>query len=72
MTEAEAVARARGIAQTRGWAWVEPATALFHRGWFGRAGKWDVSSNAKGLGARVHIVLDDSTGEVLKAGYVPR
>jgi len=72
MTEAKAVARAREIAQAKGWAWVEPATALFRCGWFGRPGKWEISSNAKGLGARVHIVLDDSTGAVLKEGYVPR
>lgn len=52
--------------------WVELAAALFRRGWFGRPGKWEISSNAKGLGARVHVVLDDSTGAVLKEDYVPR
>jgi hypothetical protein len=72
MTEAEAIARARETAEAKGWAWVEPTTSLFRRGWFGRAGKWEVSSNAKGLGARVRIVIDDATGKVARAGYIPR
>jgi hypothetical protein len=72
MTEQEAIARAREIAAAKGWAWVEPAQPTFHRGWFGRSGKWEIFSNARGLGAKVRVMIDDATGAILEEGYIPR
>ncbi len=72
MTESEAVQRAREIAEAKGWAWVEPSTSCFRRAWFGGGGKWQIFSNASGLGAKVRIVIDDATGTVLEEGYIPR
>ncbi len=72
ITEADAIARAREVASAEGWAWVEPAQATLRRAWFGGGGKWEIHSNAHGLGAKARVVLDAVTGEVLDKGYVPR
>ena len=58
ISEQEAVAIARGIAGQRGWAWVEPARATLRRHWIGPGGRWEVFSNARGLGAIVRVVID--------------
>ena len=60
------------MAEEQGWAWVEPARATLYRAWFGEGGRWEVASNARGLGAIARIVLDAETGAVLEKGYIPR
>jgi hypothetical protein len=72
VTEDEAVFLARAAAEREGWAWVEPAHATFRRPWFGKGGKWEIFSNAQGLGAKVRVVIDAQTGAVLEKGYIPR
>jgi hypothetical protein len=72
ITEADAIGRARKVAEAEGWAWVEPAQATLRRAWFGGGGKWEIQSNARGLGAKARVVLDAVTGAVLDKGYVPR
>lgn len=72
MTEQGAIERARQIAEEQGWIWVEPAEATWHPAWFGSGGKWEVYSNAQGLGAKARVVIDGQTGAVLEKGYVPR
>ena len=72
MSEAEAIDRAKRIAQGEGWAWAEPAEATLYRAWFGKGGRWVIFSNARGLGAKARVVIDAQTGEVLEKGYVPR
>jgi hypothetical protein len=72
MTEQEAIERAKQIATEEGWGWLEPGEGIWHPAWFGKGGKWEVYSNAKGLGAKVRVVIDAQSGEVLEKGYVPR
>jgi hypothetical protein len=72
MTQEEAVAKARQIASEAGWAWVDPPSARLRSGWFGSPSRWEIHSNANGLGAIVRIELDDASGEVLKKGYIKR
>jgi hypothetical protein len=72
VTEVEAVALARAATQREGWAWVDPALATFRRQWFGKGGRWEIYSNAQGLGAKARVVIDDETGAVLEKGYIPR
>ncbi|HEX4230469.1 MAG TPA: hypothetical protein VHZ07_17470 [Bryobacteraceae bacterium] len=72
MTQQEAIAKARQIASESGWAWVDPPRAQLRKGWFGTGSRWEIHSNANGLGAIVRIELDDRTGEVLHKGYVKR
>lgn len=72
MTREEALAKARAVAEQEGWAWTEPADATFRRAWFGKGGRWEIFSNAKGLGAKARVVIDAETGEVLEKGYIPR
>jgi hypothetical protein len=70
--EAEAIQRARQVAQEQGWAWLEPALATLRRRWFRPGGRWEVFSNAHALGAKVRIVIDAESGEVQEKGYLPR
>jgi hypothetical protein len=72
VTEQQALEIARTVAAQRGWAWVEPAMAVLRKPWFGTGGRWEVLSNASGLGARVRVVIDDETDAVLDQGYIPR
>lgn len=72
MTEEQAIAKARQIASEAGWAWVDPPRVRLRKGWFGTASRWEVHSNANGLGAIVQVELDDATGEVLRKGYIKR
>lgn len=72
MSETEAVARAKQVAVEQGWPWTEPALASFRPAWFGDGGRWEIFSHALGLGAKVRIVIDATTGEVLQKGYIPR
>ena len=72
MTEQEAIDRAKKVALEQGWAWVEPALATLRRPWFGKGGKWEIFSNAQGLGAKARVVIDAQTGAVLEKGYIPR
>ena len=71
-TEEEAISRATQVAVENGWAWVGPARATLRRAWFGPGAKWEIFSNAGGLGAVVRVVIDRETGAVLEKGYVPR
>jgi hypothetical protein len=72
VTEREAIDKARAVAEREGWAWVEPARVTFRKPWFGKGGKWEVFSNAMGLGAMARVVLDDESGAVIEKGYIPR
>lgn len=72
MTEDEAVELARAEAKRQGWAWVDPALATFRKAWLGNGGKWEIYSNAKGLGAKARVVIDAATGVILEKGYIPR
>jgi len=70
--EAGAIERAKQVAEEQGWAWETPATATLRRRWFGPGGRWEVSSNAQARGAKVRVVLDAVSGEVLEKGYIAR
>jgi hypothetical protein len=72
INEQEAIERAKQIAEEQGWIWVEPAEAIWHPAWSGSGGKWEIFSNARGLGAKARVVIDAQTGAVLEKGYVPR
>ena len=72
LSEAEVVAIAKAAALAEGWAWVEPALATFRRRWFKSSGKWEIFSNANGLGAKARFVIDSESGAILEKGYIPR
>jgi hypothetical protein len=72
MTQEEAIGKARQIASEAGWAWIDPPRVLLRSGWFGSPSRWEIHSNANGLGPIVSIELEGATGEVLKKGYIKR
>lgn len=52
-------------------AWVEPTETTWHPNWFSKKGKWAIISNAKGLGAKIRLVISNE-GQILEQGYIPR
>lgn len=73
MNETEAVAIAQSVAEENAWPWVSPAHVVFRRAWLKRnGGRWEVFSNAKGLGAKVRVVIDANSSAVLEKGFVGR
>lgn len=67
-----AVNIARERALTQGWAFAEPIEVVHRRGWFGRAGRFEIETNAGKLGSKARFVIDEATGDVLSEGYIPR
>src|SRR5450432_677605 len=73
ITEFEAVELAREIAASKGWPWEEPIdTIRRRRAWFGRHYYWEVLSNTNCTGRNVSVAIDETTGEVLGSGFMPR
>jgi hypothetical protein len=67
-----AIAIARRRAAENGWAFAEPVEVVHRRGWFGRGDRFEIETNAGGLGTKAKFVIDAATGEILSAGYLPR
>jgi hypothetical protein len=72
MTEDQARQTARELAAERGWAWVEPVRVRAARAWWVGPLRWRVWSNHDSVGMNVHVELDDATGKVLSAHFLPR
>lgn len=72
MTHDEAIARARGLAEARGWTWRLPVRVTVHRSFFVGRERLSVRSNADSFGGNVVVELDAETAEVLRAAYLPR
>ena len=64
MTREEAISEARVTAEWEGWRWFEPVKATRKSPWFSRKRYWDIRTNMGRQGDHVHIVIDDSTGEI--------
>jgi len=72
MTEKDAVERAKAIAESEGWPWIEPVRANGFRRLFSGEKRWRVTSNCRNRGMNVRIVLRDVDGSVLEKGFLPR
>jgi hypothetical protein len=73
MTEEEALAAARAAAEAKGWPFVDPVLVLRKRPWFRKqGGTWEVVTNRFAIGGNVRVTIDDATGAVLEAGFLPR
>lgn len=73
MTDDEALERARSVAQSRGWEWEGRIAISRYRTFpiFG-ARQVEVWSNADSRGCNCRVVLDEETGEVVEAAWLPR
>ena len=73
MTESEAIAVAKQIAEHEGWPWDEPVSAVLERRFILLGPKeWTVTTNATLRGCNLRIVLDARTGAVLIKHRLPR
>jgi hypothetical protein len=72
VTREDAIARARALADERGWTWLEPVGARRGRAWLVGKRRWTVTTNIEHIGASVLVVLDDATGAIVRAGFLPR
>lgn len=67
MTSEEAIAKAKALAEHEGWFFREPASTRLIS-----AHRWEVLSNAHALGAKVRVIIDARSGEIIDKGYIPR
>ncbi len=72
MTREEAISSARDIAAKNEWPWEQPVSARLVGFRLLGGNRWDVVSNAERRGRNVRIVLDDRTGAVVRASFLPR
>lgn len=70
MTEPEALALARAVAEMEGWPFLEPVSIVYRRRWFRRGGTWTIHTHINAMSAHVGITVDDGTGEVLEKRFV--
>lgn len=64
--------RAAELSVMRGWTWHDPIKVSWgRRCFFGRV-RWTVISNSESRGCNVRVVIDDTTGQIVEAGFNPR
>jgi hypothetical protein len=64
---------ARAVASERGWPWSGRVIARRSRPWlFFGAPRWEVLTNADCRGCNACILIDDATGAVVAASFLPR
>ena len=73
ISEQDAVATARRLAEERGWRWEEPVHVSRRRSLvlFGRV-SYEIRTNADRRGCNVRVVLDADDGTVVEAHWLPR
>src|SRR5258708_33554352 len=59
MTEAEALALARSVAEQEGWPFLEPTSTVFRRRWFGRGGAWTIHAHTNAMKGQGGITIHD-------------
>ena len=59
-------------AEEKNWVFVWPVNVSIHRSWSGKPRRFEIMTNADGLGAKAHFVIDAKTGKILYQWYVPR
>jgi hypothetical protein len=72
LTAPEAIACARAFAERRGWPWRQETRAQRIRLYWVGPARWLVETHWDHRGGTVRVEIDDRTGEVLHAGYLPR
>lgn len=72
ISEDDAIRIAKQLASENTWGWVEPTKVIFRKSWRGKPLRYEVYSNAHGLGTKVRVFVDANSGEILEQGYLPR
>jgi hypothetical protein len=72
VTRDQALTKAREFALARGWTWLEPVHVEEHHAWWVGPLRWRVRTNDGCRGTNVWVDIDDQTGEVIKANFIPR
>ena len=70
MTEGEALALARTVAEAQGWPFLAPVSIVFRRRWFRRGGTWTILTHINVMGGNVGITIDDATRQVIAKRFV--
>ena len=70
MTELEAPAFARNVADQEGWPFLEPVSIVYRRRWFGRGGVWTIHTHMSSMNGQVGITIDDRTAAVIEKRFV--
>jgi hypothetical protein len=70
MTEPEALALARSVAEGEGWPFLEPISIVYRKRWFGRGGIWTIHTHINSMNGQVGITIDDTTLAILEKRFV--
>ena len=70
LTEAEALALARTVAEAQGWPFLAPVSIVFRRRWFRRGATWTILTHINVTGGNVGITFDDATRQVIAKRFV--
>lgn len=67
-----AIEIARKRAEENNWAFAEPVSYVLRRGWFGKADRIEIETNAGKRGTKACFVIDGKSGDIISEGYIPR
>jgi len=70
MTEPEALALARSIAEAEGWPFLDPISIVYRKHWFGRGGTWTIHTHINSISGQVGITIDDKTRAIVEKRFV--
>ncbi|WP_144979693.1 hypothetical protein [Gimesia aquarii] len=71
MTEQDAIEIASEYAQEQGWTWREPVSCKRHVPWF-RTTYYSVYTNSNRRGCNIRISIDEASGTIKSACFLPR
>ncbi len=66
VSQSEALVIAQNECRKRGWTWLQPVKVRSQRG------KWIILTNYESRGVNARLVIDQDTGEISEATYMPR
>jgi len=70
--QTQAIELARQHAEARNWVFAEPVAVVVRRDWSGEVSRFEIETNAGGLGAKARFVIDARSAAVLSEGFIAR
>jgi hypothetical protein len=67
-----AIEIARKRAEKNGWGFAEPLEVISRVGWFGGPKSFEIHTSTNMRGGNAKFVIDATTGDILREGYIPR
>jgi hypothetical protein len=72
MEKKEAIEIAKTLTLKSGWIWREPVSAIKKRKYFFGKAYWSITTNSECIGMNVRVLIDDSTGQIIRSSFSKR